>query len=470
MAESGSIVEIRAGASQRPLLELRPGEVVQPMSIGRVGMWPVDAPGVLDVHAYVYFDGTALFIQSADESNPAKGNGQAIATTWQQIEIPCTIEIGRARLVYRTLDEGDDDDQTVAQAVQIPAARPSQPQPQFSPNSGAFSNRSKTDSDATRLAPMSTREPDPTVVSPLEMTGTPIIGVPKARPAAGMKAFSTDVMPQSQPTAVGAPPAPPQNAGYQAFGSVQVAVPPPPPPPMVQTLNAPMQQPMMQMQQPMQMQQQPMMMPMQQQPMMMPMQPGYAGAPGPMQMPPGMMPMQQGMMNVPPQQGMDTNKLRTGELKGFARAKAEWDAMPPIRKLILGLFPGVAILAWFMLFDDEPQQQVRRPKGQPSASASVVATATTPPTTTAPPTTNTIVAPPPTVLTVATVVPTATIAPPPIASVAPLPKGKSTLERQAIDLVALGQYTKAAEVYDQLAQQHPEQPVYREAARILRSR
>src|SRR5512143_1842092 len=94
----GSIVEIRAGTSQRPLLELRPGQVVQPMSIGRVGMWPVDAPDVLDVHAYVYFDGNALFIQSADAGNPAKGNGRAIATTWQQIEIPCTIEIGRARL------------------------------------------------------------------------------------------------------------------------------------------------------------------------------------------------------------------------------------------------------------------------------------------------------------------------------------------------------------------------------------
>src|SRR5208337_4688072 len=97
------IVEIRAGNSQRPVLELRPGTPVQPMSVGRIGMWPVDAPEVLDVHAFLYFDGRALFVQSADAGNPAKGNGQAIGTAWQQLEIPCTIEIGRARLVYRAL-------------------------------------------------------------------------------------------------------------------------------------------------------------------------------------------------------------------------------------------------------------------------------------------------------------------------------------------------------------------------------
>src|SRR5206468_2940459 len=120
------------------------------------------------------------------------------------------------------------------------------------------------------------REPDPTVVSPLEMAGTPLGGVPKARPAAGMPALSTDMPPQSQPTQIGAPPAPPppQNMGYAAFGSVQVAVPgvPPPPNPMMQTLNAPMHSPM----------HQPMMQGMQMQGMQM------------QGMPPGM--MQPGMM------------------------------------------------------------------------------------------------------------------------------------------------------------------------------
>jgi hypothetical protein len=472
----GSIVEIRAGASQRPLLELRPGQVVQPMSIGRVGMWAVDAPDVLDVHAYVYFDGNALFIQSADAQNPAKGNGRAIATNWQQIEIPCTIEMGRARLVYRTLDEMEDgeEDKTVAQAIQLPTM----PKPQFTANAGAFSNRNKgPDSDATRLQPMQ-REPDPTVVSPLEMAGTPIGGVPKARPAAGMPAWANnDIAPQSSPTAIGAPPAPPppQNSGYQAFGSVQVAVPPPPaaPNPMQQTLSSPIQSPMPPMQ-PMQgMPMQPGMMPQQ-----MMMQPGMM-QPGMMQ--PGMMPMagQSGqMMALPPgSPAAETGRVvPPSELKGFARAKAEWNAMPPIRKIIIGTFPGVLLLVYFMLFDDEPQQQARRPRPQPSASASVATPASA--TTTAPPasTPPVVMNPPPSAsVSVAIPVPTAsatttTSATAKASATPPPPKGKVTLEREAVDYVTQGQYVKAAEIYEQLAAQHPETPVYREAARILRAR
>jgi hypothetical protein len=477
----GSIVEIRAGTSQRPLLELKPGQVVQPMSIGRVGMWPIEAPGVLDVHAYVYFDGNALFIQSADQANPAKGNGQAIGATWQQIEIPCTIELGRARLVYRTLDEMEegDEDKTVAQAIQLPVPPPPRgapPPPQFTANAGAFSNRKQgPDSDATRLQPMG-REPDPTVVSPLEMAGTPIGGVPKARPAAGMPALSTDMPPQSQPTQIGAPPAPPppQNMGYAAFGSVQVAVPaaPPPPNPMMQTFNAPMQQPMQQNMmgmQPMQMQG------MQGAPPGM-MQPGMM-QPGMMQ--PGM--MQPGMMpqNMMPQMGagapgMETGRIvPPGELKGLDRALAEWKAMPPIRKVIVGTFPGVLLLVYFMLFDDDPQQQARKkPNGATSSSVSASATAPPPPVvdaggpiivTNPPPVLD---AGPGPVVTNPSATTTTTIAP-------PLPKGKVTLERQAMDLVGQGQYTKAADIYDQLANQAQtpaQQATYREAARILRTR
>ena len=512
------IVEIRAGDSQRPVLELRPGVVVQPMSVGRVGMWSVDAPGVLDVHAYVYFDGRALFVQSADANNPAKGNGQAIGTAWQQLEIPCTIEIGRARLVYRTLEEDDglaDEDKTVAQPLPVlpqrPAPQQQQPQPQFTPNAGTFSNRNRgPDSDATRLQPMA-REPDPTVVSPLE-AGTPMAGVPKARPAAGMPAWSTnDVAPVSQPTTIGAPPQapappPPQNTGYQAFGSVQVAVPAPPPAPaptpmggvpvprqamgnpMGQTLQAPMQspmQPMMQQQgmQPM-MQQQPGMMQQGMQPMMMGMQPtmqAYAPGMQPMQQP-GMMPYAQGSGPLPQMMGpgQETGRIQPPpeELKGFKKAVAEWKAMPPLRKFIVGTFPGVALLVYFMLFDDKPQPR-RVP--QPPPSGSVAATASAPSTTpsasvSAPiPTASVPVMPSASasvaVMPSASVAPSASSAPIPVASAKPpptVPKGKHTTERDAIELVSQGQYTKAAELYEQLAQQHPEQPAYKEAARLLR--
>jgi len=466
------IVEIRAGNSQRPVLELRPGVVVQPMSIGRVGMWSVDAPGVLDVHAYVYFDGRSLFVQSADAGNPAKGNGQAIGTAWQQIEMPCTIEVGRARLVYRALDEIDEDgdeDKTIAQPIQVPAGPRSGPQ--FTPNAGTFSNRKGPDSDATRLAPMPPREPDPTVVSPLEMGPTPMGGVPKARPAAGMPAW--DASPNSSPTQIGAPPQapappPPQNTGYQAFGSVQVAVPAPPPAPlpggnpMGQTLQAPMQSPLA--------------------------QPGYGAPMQPgmqqMMMQPMMQPGMQPMMYPPgaggpmmPGPSAETGRIQPpGELKGFAKAVAEWKAMPPLRKFIIGTFPGVALLVYFMLFDTPPPRP--RPPQIPSASASVSASATPSATVSAAPSASTT----PIVIASASasgttmVPPTATTTaavpvPPPTASAKPRreTKGKS-VERTAIELVGQGQYAKAAALYEQLAQEHPEQPAYKEAARLLRLR
>ena len=456
------IVEIRAGTSQRPVVELRPGEVVQPMSIGRVGMWAIDAPDVLDVHAYMYFDGRALFVQSADAQNPAKGNGKPIGMQWQQIEIPCTIEVGRARLVYRTLDDVDDDgeDKTVAQPIQIPR-EPASGAP-FAP--GAFSNRSNKgpDSDATRLAPMPNREPDPTVVSPLEMVGTPAIGVPKARPAAGMPAWSTtnDASPNSSPTAIGAPPAPPppQNTGYQQFGSVQVAVPAPPPAPnaMVQTLQAPMQSPLANMQPMMQPGMQPM------------MQPGMQGFPQQMQpnmMPPNMMPPNASgpYPGMPTGPNAETGRVQPPtELKGFARMAAEWKAMPPIRKVIFGCTPAVMLLAYFMVFDDDaPAPQPHRKNPQTSDSVAMVDAAA--PTTSTSTSMNTT--PPAMDASVAQV--TTSTAPPPTT---PLPKGKRTPEREAIDLVSQGQFAKAADIYEQLAQQHPEQPAFKEAARILRLR
>jgi len=46
----------------------------------------------------------------------------------------------------------------------------------------------------------------------------------------------------------------------------------------------------------------------------------------------------------------------------------------------------------------------------------------------------------------------------------------TTLERQAADAVANGKFRRAIELYEQLSKEHPDQPVYREAARILRKK
>ena len=420
------------------------------MSLGKVGSWPIDAPNVLDVHAYLYFDGRALFVQSADAGNPAKGNGQAIATTWQQIEIPCTLEIGKARLVYRLLQEDaeGDEDKTIAQAVKVPDVPP----PQFRAGAGAFSNRnSGPDSDATRIQSMDTgpRQPDPTVVSPLE-AGTPSAGVPMARPAAGMPAgprFGGAPMMSG-----GAPAPPPPAPGYQGFGSVQVAM--GGPQPMNQTLQQPMQSPLAG-------------------------QPQYGMPPqmmgGQMQGQMGQMqgqngPMPMGGMGMPQGPGphAETGKIQpppNGFKEQLDKAIADWKAMPPIRKIIIGSFPGVAILAYMMLTDQPQPQMVQRPMPPPSASVTTTTTTTTPP----PPTTPVYTPPPVTSYT-----------PPPNTSASttastgkeppPMTKGARTLERQAIDLAMQGQYAKAAELYDQLAAQHPDNLAFKEAAFLLRQR
>ena len=435
------IVEVRAGSSSRPIFELHPDQVVQPTSIGRVGMWPVEGPGVLDVHAFMYFDGKALFLQSADPSSPAKMNGRPIGANWQQVEIPCTIELGRARLVYRVLDEvdlleEDEQDKTIAAPIKVTAATPNPLPAGFKP--GAFSNRHQPDDESTRFAPIQ-REPEPTLISPLEaqkaQPPAPALMM-KPRPAAGAPAAASapGTSPQAwapggydgppSSTTVGPAPAPPPPTGYQDMGSVQIAMPPPPQPQM-----------------------------------MMAPTPGY-GAYG---VPPGM----QGMPGQPPT-GQMPGMQETGRLQAppgpsiLAKAKAEWAAMRPIQKVIFIAFPFVALGGyWAITTEDEPPPRRQRPVASASASAGpsaapTVTVANTAPTATTPPTATTVA---PTA-TGTTTAPTAT------------GSGKKpvlTLERQAADALRSGKRDQAAQLYDQLAVQHPENPAYKEAARIIRA-
>jgi hypothetical protein len=92
---------------------------------------------------------------------------------------------------------------------------------------------------------------------------------------------------------------------------------------------------------------------------------------------------------------------------------------------------------------------------------------------------------PATVPTVATAAPPPAPLPGPAPAPAPGPSGKAdagapvanapanpkTLERQAVDALAVNDYTRAAAIYETLlAQSNPKNPVYAEAARILRQK
>lgn len=445
------------GTSSRTVLELRPGEVVQPLSIGRSAMWPIEAPQVLDVHAFLYFDGRALFFQSSNPSQPARGNGQAIGADWQQVEIPCTIEIGRARLVYRTLDLSDDaeeiepeeeEDKTIAaplKAVMGGGAGFGAPQQQrpgpgasgpFRP--GEFSNRQTEDEESTRFSPIG-REPSATLVNPLEARPSggglgmgggrarPAAGIPAVTPAAGMPAAPAtaptpwipgrdDLPPPSSttvgPAPIGAPlPPPPQASGYQDMGNVQIAMPPPPQQQQYPAPNA----------------------------------------------------AETGRLQVPPD-----------------KPASEWEQMPVMRKVILSAMPVAIVAVYFLLFVDDPTPppttKLKPDAGMEASVASapsatvtntvptVVTTDTVPTTTTTTTTTTTA----PTV----TVPPTASTAAIPIpipSATVPLKKGEVTKERLAADAVRQGHKAEAITLYEQLAAEHPENPAFKEAVRVLKS-
>lgn len=455
MADAGiQLLEVRAGNSPRTLMELKPGAPVNPTSVGRTGMWNIDAPGILDVHAYLFFDGNALFVQSADPSNPAKGNGKAIATSWQQMEIPCTIEMGKARLVYRTLETlEDDDDKTMARPMggMPPPPRPGgvpAPPPQFRPGGGQFAPQK--DDESTQYQPLPAMppnprglgEPEPTIVAPLGMDDTQQPSpYAKPLPAAGQPAWQNGPQQQQAPT-------PPQRQ-YQGYGSVQVAMP-------QQQLNmqggmsAPMQQPGMNM-----------------------------GA------------LQQPMQPMGVQQGATQTVTTQQPTSLVDRMKNDWQQMPVPRKILLGLLPLVLILV-VVVSEQQSRQQAEadaaaRREQIEAASASAMASETpdtppvptpsyTPPITTftTPPTGLTITMPTASAAPIASVViPVPSAVPSSTAAVKPntKPTNVKTTERLAVDAVAASDFKTAAGLYDQLAAavppQDPRQKTYAEAARIM---
>jgi hypothetical protein len=162
---------------------------------------------------------------------------------------------------------------------------------------------------------------------------------------------------------------------------------------------------------------------------------------------------------------------------------AMWKAMPFPRKLMFIMLP-FGLIAFIIVFSDPPARK-RAPgesssatpassaSGAPGASAALSGA---PPASVAPPggelsTPSTASAAPPDS--------TASAAPPeavksaeptPSASAPPLAKGEVTLERKAADAVASNEFAKAAELYEQLAKQHPDNPAYARGAEILRKK
>jgi hypothetical protein len=91
---------VRTGAADPASLALPSGLPIGPLSIGRRGTWRLVAPGVLEEHGFVYFNGTDLFLQSTDPLSPVLANGTPIPGDWTLVHAPCEIAVGGARLWF----------------------------------------------------------------------------------------------------------------------------------------------------------------------------------------------------------------------------------------------------------------------------------------------------------------------------------------------------------------------------------
>lgn len=120
------VIEIETGIGEPAFIPLSMGQELQPISVGKKGMWRIESPRVLDVHAFVYFDGTSLFLQSADEANAASVDGYRVGKAWTELHAPCKIEVGNARLRYRSLlaPGADADNQPTMMAPAPPVQAP----------------------------------------------------------------------------------------------------------------------------------------------------------------------------------------------------------------------------------------------------------------------------------------------------------------------------------------------------------
>jgi hypothetical protein len=395
------VLEIETGIGEPAFIPLTLGQELQPISVGKKGMWRIESPRVLDVHAFVYFDGNALFLQSADEKTAASVDGFKIGKAWTELHAPCKIEIGGARLRYRSLLPSTAEDVATTALVKPPVQAPpgagpplpggglpvdgggtmamppgqrpvpnpraipsmppaaGAPPPQVAsqppaplatsamPASfpkdarpfkpGEFSRGGKDDDESTRIAPIDTSA---------ARTGVSAV---LARPADPM------TRPEGVPLLPGSAPPLPQMPSTASGAYGQVVAPDPSAPNMPGLTPPPGAMP----------------------PPMMP--PGGFQGTGPYPMQPGMPPpgMNPGMPSMPPG-GYGTMTPHQGQPPipqqvGFARFVAEFKAFSGPKKVLVFLMPIALLGAVFILFTDDPPPPKQATRADGGVEGGVVA-------------------------------------------------------------------------------------------------
>jgi hypothetical protein len=492
------VIEIETGIGEPAFIPLSMGQELQPISVGKKGMWRLESPRVLDVHAFVYFDGSSLFLQSADEANAASVDGFRVGKAWTELHAPCMIEVGQARLRFRSLiaDDNQATELALSPPVQAPPGgpgsmpgnsmpvaaapppprmqsgqRPGLPQPAPSSNPVAFPKGERPFKPGEFAS--APDEGESTRIAPLETTG------------GGRMASGAHARPPLQVQGAMAGMPPPGFGPPQGFDPNQPMMPQgfdpnqPPPTPMQPQGFDPNQPP----------------------------QPYAHAPPGGQGYPNGsgaygvQGPNGQGM---PPQGAMGTGGYGTMNPQGMQQppaapppangtqaliAKLKENSIPKIVAGLLFIIGGILYLAE----DDDPPPPKRKPVpsldgGTPVTAGSGASSAPPVMPPVMPPWPAGVPCPPPnwppnTPLPCVPngISPSSADPPPPPP---PPPSGKpnkdaggptttggtKSLERQAVDFVAAGDTARAAAAYEELVKREPNNKVYAEAARILRAK
>jgi len=413
---------------------------VEPFSVGTAASWAVRADSIADVHAYLYFDGTTLFVASV-QGAPVSMAGRSVGADWEPVEVPMNIHVGGAKLAVRGPTSNragqeaprrqadvavpDEDEKTHFQPVPNTVRR--------GPKGAALSPGPAAGS-APPSAPESPPDSEATVVQRPDDLQKRLNATRPQPPAAEFPPESERT--RFAPVQARAPAQPAPAAGQPAANAAMAVLPSPSSSsPEPATRRAPFG------------------------PAGTPMAPGASMAPGFVvqhgQAPPA--------APAPGQQvqpgGGSLQKLKAQGLKAWREA-----SFP--QKAILVLLPP-AFIAMFSLMGGQPEQTSGTAPSASAASAkSVAAQASGPPSAVSAKPRSPVA---PSAVASATPSSTAPAAPRAKAQKAGSHAGKSQ-ERLAVDAVMEGNYAEAMKKYQALAAAHPDQPVFKKAVQILEAK
>jgi hypothetical protein len=119
--KGGIEARLKRGESPRQEMIFEPDQAVKPFSLGAKGAWAIAAQGANPIHAFVHFDGSALWVISTSAGSPASLDGHPVPHTWVVAPVPSVLSFGEAEIVIAAASE---EPQTDLIARRAPPSRP----------------------------------------------------------------------------------------------------------------------------------------------------------------------------------------------------------------------------------------------------------------------------------------------------------------------------------------------------------